>query len=161
MHLDHLIHGLFITSTQFRLLLHSCPAIIIMYIYNWYHSDITGIHYIHEYIKVHHRAIPLLSAFPYFHSLLLPFRLPYLLGTLLAVIGSRPPRSQVACKLIFPFQNPDPPGSPRSKYTFIRTTLQTWLTRSSTETLTHAQSNFLKVSPVKSVVSACVPFFGG
>jgi hypothetical protein len=55
-----------------------------------------------------------------------PFRFPfYLLGTLLAVIGSCPPWSQVAHKLISPFpspphslpipspiQNPDPLGFP-------------------------------------------------
>ncbi len=46
-------------------------------------------------------------------SLLSPFTY---LETLLAVIGSRPPWSQVACKLISPilipspFQNPDPLG---------------------------------------------------
>jgi hypothetical protein len=114
-----------------------------MHIYNWYHSDITGIHYVHENVIVYYRAIPLLSASPF----PLPFCSPsvslYLLGTLLAVIGSRPPRSQVARKLIFPFPSPYP-YTPHSKFptpwglpdpnihTFIRTTSRTWLTRSST-----------------------------
>jgi hypothetical protein len=85
-----------------------------MHIYNWYHSDITGIHYVHEYVTVYYRAIPLLSAslFP------IPFCHPsislYLLGTLLAVIGSHPPRSQVTRKLIFPFPSPYP-YTPHSK----------------------------------------------
>ncbi len=42
--------------------LHSYPTIIIMHIYNWYHSDI---HHVHKYAAVYHRAIPLLSAFPF------------------------------------------------------------------------------------------------
>jgi hypothetical protein len=86
--------------------LHSYPAIIIMHLYNWYHSDITGIHYVHEYVTVYYRAIPLLSAFPFPIPFCSPFVSLYLLGTLLAVIGSRLPRSQVACKLIFPLPSP-------------------------------------------------------
>jgi hypothetical protein len=91
------------------------------------------------------RAIPLLSAFPLLIPFCSPFVSLYLLGTLLVVIGSCPPRSQVARKLIFPFPSPypytpyskipTPPGSPRSKYTFIRTTSRTWFTRSSTITI--------------------------
>jgi hypothetical protein len=54
-------------------------------------------------------AIPFLSAFPFSHLFLPPFVSFYLLGTLLAVIGSRPPWSQVAHKLISPF--PSPPHS--------------------------------------------------
>ncbi len=85
-----------------------------MHIYNWYHSDFTGIHYVHEYITVQHRAIPLLSAFPFPILLCSPFVSLYLLGTLLAVIGSCPPRSWVAHKLIFPFPSPYP-YTPHSK----------------------------------------------
>ncbi len=33
-----LIHGLFITKTEFRLSTTFIPIIIIMHIYNWYHS---------------------------------------------------------------------------------------------------------------------------
>jgi hypothetical protein len=84
-----------------------------MHIYNWYHSNITGIHYVHEYVTVHYRAIPLLSAFPYSFPFA-PIRLPLLTWNPLAVIGSRPPRSQVARKLIFPFPSPYP-YTPHSK----------------------------------------------
>jgi hypothetical protein len=85
-----------------------------MHIYNWYHSDITGIRYVHKYVTVYYRAIPLLSAFHFPISFCSPFVSLYLLGTLLAVIGSRPPRSQVALKLIFPFPSPYP-YTPHSK----------------------------------------------
>ncbi len=70
-----------------------------------------------------------------------PFVSLYFLGTPLAVIGSvhLVPRLLVNWSSHFPplaiypsFQNPDPPGFPRSKYTFIRTTSRTLLTRSST-----------------------------
>ncbi len=85
-----------------------------MHIYNWYHSNITVIHYVHEYVTVHYRAIPLLSAFPFPIPFYSPFVSLYLLGTLLAVVGSRPPRSQVARKLIFLFPSPYP-YTPHSK----------------------------------------------
>ncbi len=85
-----------------------------MHTYNWYHSDITGTHYVHEYITVCCRTIPLLSAFPFSIPFCFPFVSLYLLGTLLAVIGSRPPRSWVARKLIFPFPSPCP-YTPHSK----------------------------------------------
>jgi hypothetical protein len=106
----------------------------------------------YTYITVHCRSIPLLSAFSFLIPFCSPFVSHYLLGTLLAVIGSRPPRSQVARKLIFPFPSPYPytphskiptPGSPRSKYTFIRTTSRTWLTRSST-CLSHLPLSFCR-----------------
>ncbi len=56
-------------------------------VYNWYHSNTTDIHYVHEYRPQLIRNIPLPSCFssfpfaPHLHP-------PYLLGTLLAVIGS-------------------------------------------------------------------------
>ncbi len=34
-----------------------------MHIYNWYHLDIEGIHYVHEHVTVYFWVIPLLSAF--------------------------------------------------------------------------------------------------
>jgi hypothetical protein len=57
-------------------------------------------------LQCNHRATPLLSAFPFPILFCSPFISLSLLGTLLAVIGSCPPHSQVARKLIFPF----PPG---------------------------------------------------
>ncbi len=58
-----------------------------MHIYNWYHSNVTGIHYIHEHRLQYTWRIPL--AFDLAVSPLFPFPTPlYLLGTLLAVIGS-------------------------------------------------------------------------
>jgi hypothetical protein len=99
---------------------------------------------VHEYVTVNYRAIPLLLAFPLLHSLLLPIRLPLLTWNPPCCDRIRPPRSQVARKLTFPFPSPcsyaphskipTPPGFPRSKYTFIRTTSRIWLTRFSTST---------------------------
>jgi hypothetical protein len=115
----------------------------------------TSIHMYMNILQCNCRAIPLLSAFPFSIPLCFPFRLPLLTWNPLAVIGSCPPRSQVARKLIFPFPSPSPytphseiltppPGSPRSKYTFIRTTSRTWLTRSRTVCQT-VFSQFIKV----------------
>jgi hypothetical protein len=64
--------------------------IIIMQIYNWYHSITTGIHYVHEHNYNVHGAFPSLCYLPLLSSVPLcshssPF---YLLGTLLAVTGS-------------------------------------------------------------------------
>jgi hypothetical protein len=62
----------------------------------------------------------------------------YLLGTLLAVIGSRPPWSQVARKLISPFpypphsKIPTPWGFHELNVCLTKTTSQIWLTRSRT-----------------------------
>jgi hypothetical protein len=77
-----------------------------MHIYNWYHSDVTGIHYVHEYVTVCYRAIPLLFAFSFLHSVLLPICLPLLTWNPPCCDRIRPPRSQVARKLIFPFPSP-------------------------------------------------------
>ncbi len=87
-------------------------------------------------------AIPLLFAFLFLIPLWSPFVSPYLLGTLLAVIGSCPPRSQVASKLISPFPSPSPYtplskiptpwGFPELNMHITKTTSRTWLTRSST-----------------------------
>ncbi len=84
----------------------------------------------------------MLSAFPFSYSILLPFISLYLLGTLLAVIGSGPPRSQVARKLISPFLSPSPYtphskiptpwGLPDPNIHITKTTSRNWLTRSST-----------------------------
>jgi hypothetical protein len=63
-----------------------------MRIYNWYHSDVTGIHYVHEYKLQYTRRNPLAFS-PLADSLLLPFPIPFpipftYLETLLAVTGS-------------------------------------------------------------------------
>jgi hypothetical protein len=112
-----------------------------MHIYNWYHSITAGIH-LHIRTQLYiHGTFPLASCF-----LLLPFSpisVPfYLLGTLLAVTGS----VHVALGLLAnkPFHFPPlahiplipksrPPEFPNPKYTFIRTAMRTWLTRSSTD----------------------------
>jgi hypothetical protein len=60
-----------------------------MHIDNWYHSNVTGIHYVHEYRLQYTWRIPLAFLSPLADSLLLPFLTPlYLLGTLLAVTRS-------------------------------------------------------------------------
>jgi hypothetical protein len=59
-----------------------------MHIYNWYHSDITGIHYVHEHKLQYTRCNPLAFS-SLVNSLLLPFLVPFTyLETLLAVTGS-------------------------------------------------------------------------
>ncbi len=63
-----------------------------MYIHNWYHSNVSGILYIHEHRLQYEWRIPLafapLADSP-FVSLLSPLSTPfYFLGTLLAVTGS-------------------------------------------------------------------------
>jgi hypothetical protein len=85
-----------------------------MHIYNWYHSDVTGIHYVHEYVTVSYRAIPLLFTFSFLYSLLLPIHLPLLTWNPPCCDRIRPPRSHVARKLIFPFPSPCP-YTPHSK----------------------------------------------
>jgi hypothetical protein len=76
----------------------------------------------------------------------------YLLGTLLAVIGSCPPRSQVAHKLISPFPSlspytplskiPAPWGFPAQNMHITKTTSQTWLARSSTTGKKRTRENY-------------------
>jgi hypothetical protein len=59
-----------------------------MHIYNWYHSNVTDIHYVHEYNYNIHGAIPLLFYLPLLNPFA-PLSNPlHLLGTLLAVTGS-------------------------------------------------------------------------
>jgi hypothetical protein len=76
---------------------HSYPAIIIMHIYNWYHSITTGILYVYKHRLHEFRLIPLLLAF--LCSLLLPFVPPLLAWNPLCCDRIRPPRTQVARKL--------------------------------------------------------------
>jgi hypothetical protein len=77
-----------------------------MHINNWYHSKVTDIHYEHEYVTVNYRAIPLLLCFPFLHSPLLPICLSLLTWNPPCCDRIRPPRPQVAGKLIFPFPSP-------------------------------------------------------
>ncbi len=56
-----------------------------MHIYNWYHSNVTGIHYVHELGYNIHGTFPLLFS-PLVDSLFAP--LSTYLETLLAVTGS-------------------------------------------------------------------------
>ncbi len=74
MHLD-LIHVFFYNlNIVLGYQQHSYPAIIIMHMYNWYLSNTTDIHYVHEH-RLRVQIIPLLLAF--LHSLLLPIRTPF------------------------------------------------------------------------------------
>jgi hypothetical protein len=63
-----------------------------MHIYNWYHSNVTGIHYVHGYRLQYTWRNTLAFYLPLlipFCSPLLSFPTPlYLLGTLLAMTGS-------------------------------------------------------------------------
>jgi hypothetical protein len=60
-----LIHGLFITLTEFRLSTTFIPIIIIMHIYNWYHSITTSIlSYTRDDIDCMYTIIPLAPLAP-------------------------------------------------------------------------------------------------
>ncbi len=98
------------------------------------------------YTNIEYSAIvvqsPCFLLFPFLVPLWSPFVSPYFLGTLLAVIGSCPPRSQVTRKLISPFPSPSsytplskiptPWGFPELNMHITKTTSRTWLPRSST-----------------------------
>ncbi len=107
--------------------------IIIMHIYNWYHSITTGIHlYTRTQITMYMVHSPCFIVFPCLFPLLplLPFPIPFhLLGTLLCCDRIRPPQSQVACKLtsssstLFPTlppPNSQDPGYQRLTKTTLR-----------------------------------------
>ncbi len=113
-----------------------------MHIYNWYHLSATGIHYIHEHRLQFTWCIPLLFISPCWFPFA-PLSNPSLLTWNPPRCDRiRPPCIQVARKLTSHFpplahiplhsKIPTPPEFPRSKYTFIRTTLRTRLPRSST-----------------------------
>ncbi len=60
-----------------------------MHIYNWYHSIVTGIHYVHKHRLQYTWRNPLAFLSPLAESLLLPLRIPFTyLEILLAVTGS-------------------------------------------------------------------------
>jgi hypothetical protein len=77
-----------------------------MHIYNWYHSDVTSILYVHEHVQWIIEQSPCFLLPLLLHSLLLPIRLPLLTWNPPCCDRIRPPRYQVACKLIFPFPSP-------------------------------------------------------
>ncbi len=90
-----------------------------MHIYNWHHSNVTGIHYVHEHRLQYIWRNPLCFLSPLADCFLLPFLVPSTyLETLLAVTGSVhlglrllvnwPPLPQ-------PFPNPSPLQIPRTQ----------------------------------------------
>jgi hypothetical protein len=64
------------------------PIIIIMHIHDWYHSNVPGIHYVHNTNYNIHGAFPLLFLSPCYFPFVPLFDPFYILGTLLAVTGS-------------------------------------------------------------------------
>jgi hypothetical protein len=87
-----------------------------MQIYNWYHSIVSSIPYIHRHrlqCTTIHGTFPLLLP-PLADSPLSPFSTPFLLTWNPPSCDKiRPPRSQVACKLTSPVPtlSPNPPPS--------------------------------------------------
>ncbi len=87
-----------------------------MHIHNWYHSNVTGIHYVHKYRLQYTCAFPLLFISPCWFPFA-PLSDPlYLLGNPPSCDRIRPPWSQVACKLTSPSQPfPQPLPPPNSQ----------------------------------------------
>ncbi len=92
-----------------------------MHIFNWYHSNDTGIHYVHDADHNIHGAIPLLFISPCWFLFAPPLNPLYLLGNPPGCDRIRPPWSQVACKLTSPFSTlspiPPPLQIPRTQVT--------------------------------------------
>ncbi len=82
-----------------------------MHIYNWYHSNITGIHYVHEYRLRYTRRNPLAFISPCRFPFAPLSNPPLLTWNPLRCDRIRPPWSQVACKLTSPSStlSPIPP----------------------------------------------------
>jgi hypothetical protein len=121
-----LIHGLFITYTEFRLSTTFIPIIIVMYIYNWYHSHIQAFIMCTSTDCNVNGAFPLPSLAPLadsfcslFDPLLLTWNPP-------SCDRIRPPRSQAACKLT----PPDPPSPQTLPFQIPRTQITQRLTKS-------------------------------
>jgi hypothetical protein len=104
--------------TEFRLSTTFIPIIIIIvYVHNWYHSEVSSITYIHEY-RYNLQCTVIHGASPCFYLPLLTLLCSPLLPFLLtwnppSYDRIRPPRSQVACELtssVPPF-SPTPPPS--------------------------------------------------
>jgi hypothetical protein len=112
MHLD-LIHGLLITLIEFML---STAFISGNYYYAYIQLvsfNVTGIHYVHEHRLQYTWCNPLAFYLPLLNPPCSPFELPLLTWNPPGCDRIRPPRSQVACKLTYPFTtlSPIPPPS--------------------------------------------------
>jgi hypothetical protein len=101
------------------------PGNYYLHTYNWQSFNI------HTQLLCTHLGFNTCGAFPLlFFPLLIPFCSPFLvpftyLETLLAVTGSCPPRSQVACKLTSPFSTLPPSlPTPNSQYPLICASLR-------------------------------------
>jgi hypothetical protein len=96
-----------------------------MHIYNWHHSSITGIHYVHEYRPQYTWRNPLVFLSPLLNPLCSPFESPLLTWNLPCCDRIRPPWSQVACKLTSPYSTlsptPTPLQNPRTQASKRRT----------------------------------------
>ncbi len=116
MYLDY-THGLFITLTEFRLSTTFIPIIIITYMHNWYHSNVSSILYTHG----HNCNVQLLYTWRIPLAFISPCRFPFVSPLLPSLLTWNPPscdrirplRSQVACKLTSPVPTlyPNPPPS--------------------------------------------------
>jgi hypothetical protein len=86
-----------------------------MHIYNWYHTNVSDIFYVHEHGLQYTWRIPLAFCLPLPIPLCSPFYPLYLLLTWNppSCDRIRPPQSQVACKLTSPVPtlSPNPPPS--------------------------------------------------
>ncbi len=83
-----------------------------MHIYNWYHSNVSDVLYVHEHRLQYTWCIPLAFCLPLLIPLCSPF---YLLGTLLAVAGS----VHLGLRLLVnwpPLSQPFPQTLPPSKF---------------------------------------------
>jgi hypothetical protein len=125
--------------------------------------------YMHTDWQHNHGATPLFFfLLPLANSSLFPLPFPFTyLETLLGVIGSRPPWSQVARKLISPFPSlphslpipplfriPDPLGFPELNMRLTKTTSWIWLAWSGTVMLFSFKST-IRLLTVTNVLSLC------
>jgi hypothetical protein len=137
--------------------------IIIMHIYNWYHSNTTGIH-LHRRIQIVCTwriplalLSPLAPLVPLFRSLSLTWNPP-------CCDRIRPPRSQVACKLTSPFSTLSstlpPPNSQNPGYQRLtKTTLRLRRLLSGTVSLQRLVQHWhsgIMVSPVPLVTDQSI-----
>jgi hypothetical protein len=86
-----------------------------MHINNWCHSNVTDVHYVHEYGLQYTWRNSLLFYLPLLNPFCSPFESPLLTWNPPSCDRIRPPWSQVACKLTSPFSTlsqPFPHPSP-------------------------------------------------